>query len=189
MTEYSNNQAVFNCVLNPAMRKKKKIPSVPPPPPLDGSTNTTGQVNNGQAISGFITSGTTGKSATPFWKEPLPVLSTVVNLPSPTETDSIRQKLQTKRDNQLKQLQLIENEIRAGHIKRPVPGSIPAHHPMPLPPVARLGGHGQHVHRDPGVHPYLNIHDPLNDSSGDQGKIWNSMVPVVEFLSGAVTIQ
>ena len=64
----------------------------------------------------------------------------------------------------MKQLQLIENEIRAGHIKRPVPGSIPAHHAMPLPPVGRLAGHGQHVHRDPGVHPYLNIHDPLNDS-------------------------
>jgi len=170
MTEYSNNQAVFNCVLNPAMRKKKKIPSVLPPPPLDGSTSTTsvsGQVSNGQATSGYLTS---GKSATPFWKEPLPVLSSVV-LPSPTETNSIRQKLQTKRDNQLKQLQLIENEIRAGHIKRPVPGSIPAHHAMPLPPVGRLAGHGQHVHRDPGVHPYLNIHDPLNDSSGDQGDV------------------
>jgi len=85
-----------------------------------------------------------------------------------TETDSIRQKLQTKRDNQLKQLQLIENEIRAGHIKRPA--VLPLPHSMPLPPVGRLpGGHGQHVHRDPGVHPYLNIHDPLNDSSGDQG--------------------
>ena len=33
MAEYVNNQAVFNCVLNPALRKKKKIPSVLPPPP------------------------------------------------------------------------------------------------------------------------------------------------------------
>ena len=176
MTEYSNNQAVFNCVLNPAMRKKKKIPSVPPPPP-DGSSSTTSAVsgNDAGAISGSGHVTTRGiKASTPFWKEPLPLLSNTIS--NTTETDSIRQKLQTKRDNQQKQLQLIENEIRAGNIKRPpVPPQL---HAMPLPPVGRLphgvvprpiGGHGQHVHRDPGVHPYLNIHDPLNDSSGDQG--------------------
>ena len=50
MTEYSNNQAVFNCMLNPALKKKKKIPSVLPPPP--GVTSE--------------------KATTPFWKEPLP---------------------------------------------------------------------------------------------------------------------
>ena len=122
MTEYSNNQAVFNCVLNPAMRKKKKIPSVlpPPPPPVHPQ-------------------GGGGKSATPFWKEPLPI-----------KQDSIRQKLQTKRENQLKQLQLLENEMRGSSAR------------------------GLHVHRDPAMHmppPYLNIHDPLHDSSGDQGKL------------------
>jgi len=178
MTEYSNNQAVFNCVLNPAMRKKKKIPSVPPPPP-DGSSSTTSAVSghDAGAISGSGHVTTRGiKASTPFWKEPLPLLSNTIS--NTTETDSIRQKLQTKRDNQQKQLQLIENEIRAGNIKRPpVPPQL---HAMPLPPVGRLphgvvprpiGGHGQHVHRDPGVHPYLNIHDPLNDSSGDQGDV------------------
>merc|ERR1712048_1290140 len=61
MTEYSNNQAVFNCVLNPAMRKKKKIPSVLPPVPADTSAT------SGHNIGGHVTSGT--KSATPFWKE------------------------------------------------------------------------------------------------------------------------
>ena len=50
MTEYSNNQAVFNCMLNPALKKKKKIPSVLPPPPNVSSN----------------------KATTPFWKEPLP---------------------------------------------------------------------------------------------------------------------
>ena len=82
MTEYTNNQAVFNCVLNPAMRKKKKIPSVLPPPP----PNSNAPVPNAG-----------GKSATPFWKEPLPL-----------KQDSIRQKLQSKRENQLRQLQLLE---------------------------------------------------------------------------------
>ena len=38
MAEYCNNQAVFNCVLNPALRKKKKIPSVLPPPPATITT-------------------------------------------------------------------------------------------------------------------------------------------------------
>merc|ERR1711976_150352 len=86
MTEYSNNQAVFNCVLNPAMRKKKKIPSVLPPPPPNAGTGTTPNAAN-------------GKAATPFWKEPLPL-----------KQDSIRQKLQSKRENQLRQLQLLESE-------------------------------------------------------------------------------
>ena len=124
MTEYSNNQAVFNCVLNPAMRKKKKIPSVLPPPPPNAGTGTTPNAAN-------------GKAATPFWKEPLPL-----------KQDSIRQKLQSKRENQLRQLQLLESEMR-------------------------MGGNGgrmmNHVHRDPAINPYLNIHDPLHDSSGDQG--------------------
>ena len=126
MTEYSNNQAVFNCVLNPAMRKKKKIPSVLPPPPPGG-------------VAPVPNAG--GKSATPFWKEPLPL-----------KQDSIRQKLQSKRENQLRQLQLLENEMRKGS------GSG-----QPLPRM-------MHVHRDPAMPPpYLNIHDPLHDSSGDQG--------------------
>ena len=76
MTEYSNNQAVFNCVLNPAMRKKKKIPSVLPPPP-DGSTSTTSGIGSAPTSGHVTTVGT--KSATPFWKEPLPLLSSSVS--------------------------------------------------------------------------------------------------------------
>ena len=130
MTEYSNNQAVFNCMLNPALKKKKKIPSVLPPPPINSE-----------------------KAATPFWKEPLPQ----VPERSATPHEEIRQKLQIKRENQQKQLQLIQNEIRSGQRSRP------HHH---VPPPSHL-----HVHRDPGVkhQPYLYINDPLNDSSGDQG--------------------
>lgn len=128
MNEYCNNQAVFNCVLNPALRKKKKMPSRLPPAPPEPTSNQ-------------------GKMATPFWKQPLP-----------EQTDDIRQKLQHKRQNQLKQLQLIENEIRSGHLKRHPQAGLMA------PPILAP------VHRDPGIHPYLNIHDPLNDSSGDQGK-------------------
>ena len=45
------DSTVFNCALNPAMRKKKKIPRVIPPPPPTG---------------------TNGEMFKPFWKEPLP---------------------------------------------------------------------------------------------------------------------
>ena len=153
MTEYSNNQAVFNCMLNPALKKKKKIPSVLPPPP-----------------NGMVSSN--NKATTPFWKEPLPERwvplltwdSSITWFPiilitwkyrSTTPHEEIRQKLQTKRESQQKQLQLIQNEIRSGHLARP--------HLVPPP--------SQNVHRDPGVkhQPYLYINDPLNDSSGDQG--------------------
>ena len=95
----------------------------------------------------YLISGT--KATTPFWKEPLP------------DQNDIRQKIQSKRENQLRQLQIIQDEIKAGHIQRP------GRPPVLLPPSLLERGHG--VLRNPGVHPYLNIHDPLNDSSGDQG--------------------
>ena len=80
---------------------------------------------------------------------------------SATPHEEIRQKLQTKRESQQKQLQLIQNEIRNGQLVRP--------HLVPPP---------SHVHRDPGVkhQPYLYINDPLNDSSGDQGKYVRFMI-------------
>lgn len=50
----ANGDTVFNCALNPALRKKKKIPrNIPPPPPGQGQ-----------------------KAATAFWKEPLPAPAT-----------------------------------------------------------------------------------------------------------------
>ncbi len=141
MAEYCNNQAVFNCVLNPALRKKKKkMPSVVPPPPS-------------AAEAAAMAANKATKAETPFWKQPLP-----------DQQSEIRLKLQNKHENQLRQLQLIENEIRAGHIKRP--NLVQNGFSFQPPPI---------IQRDPGaVHSYLNIHDPLNDSSGDQG---NYVIP------------
>ncbi len=143
MTEYTNTQAVFNCALNPALKKKKKIPSVLPPPPPGGATSARQE-------------GSSGKMAVPFWKEPLPERST-------TPLADIRQKLQHKRDSQMKQLQEIESEIRAGHLQRPLPqyGNGHIHHHLAPPPPIPHGG----IKRQP----YLYINDPHNDSSGDQG--------------------
>jgi hypothetical protein len=54
-------QAVFNCGLNPAM-KKKKLPSVLPPPP----PTVVGGVKVDNVVRGEV----------PFWKEPLPQFDT-----------------------------------------------------------------------------------------------------------------
>ncbi len=145
MAEYTNHQAVFNCALNPALKKKKKIPSVLPPPPGVNPNNPAG-----------------GKMATPFWKEPLPDHNNRER--STTPLADIRQKLQNKRENQLKQLQAIESEIRAGQIQRPrpPPPELTSYVYMGPPPPVPGGG----VKRQP----YLYINDPHNDSSGDQGK-------------------
>ena len=84
------NKTVFNCALNPAMKKRKKIPRVIPPPPTD---------------------------LKPFWKEPLPMSqdddkdgaqidqSNRQNLVSP---DIIRMKLEDKRRKEMEQLREIQ---------------------------------------------------------------------------------
>lgn len=95
----SDNPAVtvFNCALNPALRKKKKLPSrsVPPPPP----------------------------DTTPFWKEPLPreerTAGDGLSYSRTTSVDDIRQKLQEKRDKQMLELRRIEDDLAAGRIKKP----------------------------------------------------------------------
>ena len=104
---------VFNCALNPAIRKKKKLPSrSAPPPPL----------------------------ATPFWKEPLdpppPEERTAgdgLSYSRTTSVDDIRAKLAEKREKQLLELRRIEKDIASGRIERPdhtadvsrsIPGTI-----------------------------------------------------------------
>jgi hypothetical protein len=94
---------VFNCALNPALRKKKKLPSrsVPPPPPAAATA-----------------------SLTPFWKSPLPYRSAGndeaddgggvpqeertagdgLSYSRTTSVDDIRQKLQEKREKQMQEL-------------------------------------------------------------------------------------
>ena len=100
----SENPAVtvFNCGLNPALRKKKKLPSRTVPPPHSGGT-------------------------TPFWKEPLPTEERTagdgLSYSRTTSVDDIRQKLQEKRDKQMLELRRIENDIAAGRIEKPSPSN------------------------------------------------------------------
>eukprot|EP00090_Calanus_glacialis_P038767 TRINITY_DN67574_c0_g1_i1.p1 TRINITY_DN67574_c0_g1~~TRINITY_DN67574_c0_g1_i1.p1 ORF type:complete len:674 (-),score=96.41 TRINITY_DN67574_c0_g1_i1:90-2111(-) len=94
---------VFNCALNPALRKKKKMPSrsVPFPPPGENSH----------------------PSTVPFWKEPLPVEERTagdgLSYSRTTSVDDIRQKLQEKKEKQMQELRRIEDDIAAGRIERP----------------------------------------------------------------------
>ena len=102
-TSYSSSDdpavTVFNCALNPAIRKKKKMPSrsVPPLP--------------------------SSPSTVPFWKEPLPVEERTagdgLSYSRATSVDDIRQKLQEKKEKQMMELRRIEDDIAAGRIERP----------------------------------------------------------------------
>jgi len=94
---------VFNCALNPAIRKKKKMPSrsVPPLPP----------------------GGSAHPSTVPFWKEPLPseerTAGDGLSYSRTTSVDDIRLKLQEKKEKQMMELRRIEDDIAAGRIERP----------------------------------------------------------------------
>ena len=75
---------VFNCALNPALRKKKKLPSRSVPPPGSGGGG------GGGSDTSF--------GAVPFWKEPLPgevrTEGDGFSYSRTTSVDDIRQKLQ-----------------------------------------------------------------------------------------------
>merc|ERR1719278_552692 len=117
-TSYSSSDdpavTVFNCALNPAIRKKKKMPSrsVPPLP--------------------------SSPSTVPFWKEPLPVEERTagdgLSYSRTTSVDDIRQKLQEKKEKQMMELRRIEDDIAAGRLERP---SAALGERLPIPGVKR----------------------------------------------------
>jgi len=104
-TSYSSGEdpavTVFNCALNPAMRKKKKLPTRPVPSPG-------------------------AETSVPFWKEPLPneerTAGDGLSYSRTTSVDDIRQKLADKKEKQLEELRRIEDDIAAGRLERPLVG-------------------------------------------------------------------
>ncbi|KAJ9584466.1 hypothetical protein L9F63_021191, partial [Diploptera punctata] len=107
---------VFNCRFsNPvasaaATKRKKKKPTSFVPPPVDAfNTNLAAQMQN----------------AVPFWRRPLPSQHNHQGGSSENEASSvgsrvnIQQKLQEKKQKQLAELRVIEEEIKQGKIQRP----------------------------------------------------------------------
>merc|ERR1712106_822338 len=140
---------VFNCALNPAIRKKKKMPSrsVPPLPP-GGSSHPS-----------------THPSTVPFWKEPLPseerTAGDGLSYSRTTSVDDIRLKLQEKKEKQMQELRRIEDDIAAGRIERP---SMALGVSQPIPDIKRqpmvLMGDEEHWNNS---HMY-------HEQGGDQGQ-------------------
>ncbi|XP_076030330.1 uncharacterized protein LOC143018645 [Oratosquilla oratoria] len=103
---------VFNCRFNPAIKRKKKKPTsfIPPPVPVIPSLS----IPNNSAA---------GKMQ-PFWKRPLPRSVSSDHEGSVGSRVNIQQKLQEKKQQQIAELRQIEEEIKAGKLKRPHPSDI-----------------------------------------------------------------
>ncbi|XP_064087600.1 uncharacterized protein LOC135202250 [Macrobrachium nipponense] len=101
---------VFNCRFNPVIKRKKKKPTsfVPPPVPVIPSLAVPN--NNGRTV--------------PFWKRPLPQSLSSDHEGSIGSRVNIQQKLQEKKQQQIAELRQIEEEIKAGKLKRPHPSDI-----------------------------------------------------------------
>merc|ERR1719410_2145414 len=170
-TSYSSGDdpavTVFNCALNPAMRKKKKLPTRPVPSP---------------------------ESNIPFWKEPLPseerTAGDGLSYSRTTSVDDIRQKLADKKEKQLVELRRIEDDIAAGRIERPhagralgqpIPGSkrqpalVSPHSAAPEADwrLPRLAPPRQDLSftSEPGDLDHSGRYRSYKDSSGDQGDV------------------
>ena len=101
---------VFTCRFNPGIKRKKKKPTsfVPPPVPVLPSIGVPN--NNGRVM--------------PFWKRPLPQSVSSDHEGSVGSRVNIQQKLQEKKQQQIAELRQIEEEIKAGKLKRPHPSDI-----------------------------------------------------------------
>ncbi|XP_063990999.1 uncharacterized protein LOC135169698 [Diachasmimorpha longicaudata] len=149
----SNNgiPGVFNCrFANPAVsnlnRKKKKPTTFVPPPPPPQALGDTKQWNNSK---------TNTKQLIPFWKRPLSIADNYEDDQNDKKTDVdrpvgslninlIREKLREKKQQQLRELRAIQEEIREGKLVPPpsasatsLSSSISAANQQP-PPSAKL---------------------------------------------------
>ncbi|XP_011312772.1 uncharacterized protein [Fopius arisanus] len=167
----SNNgiPGVFNCrFANPAVsnlnRKKKKPTTFVPPPPPPQALGDTKHWNNNK---------TNTKQLIPFWKRPL---STADNYDDEREKKTdvdrpmgslninlIREKLREKKQQQLRELRAIQEEIREGKLVPPPSAStsspsssISAAHQQP-PPSAKL-------HTSPNTTCPVSSSSPLRDT-------------------------
>ncbi|XP_066603249.1 uncharacterized protein [Prorops nasuta] len=117
---------VFNCrfanptVVNPNRKKKKPTSFVPPPP------QSVPAVNDKQWLNG----NNNAKQLIPFWKRPLSTIiqnddvieqknESDINVSGSLSVNSIREKLKEKKQQQLRELRAIQEEIKEGKLFPP----------------------------------------------------------------------
>lgn len=135
-SKYKNSDLqfqVFNQISfsNATKRKKKKPTSFIPPPILNipGNINNTININsgmnqeNGQIVQSQVSNNVSGPMSIPFWRQPLP-RNSMAGGSSETEGSvassriNIQLKLQEKKQKQLAELKIIEEEIKQGKLGR-----------------------------------------------------------------------
>ncbi|KAK7865448.1 hypothetical protein R5R35_002326 [Gryllus longicercus] len=135
---------VFNCRFsNPVAsaaatkRKKKKPSSFVPPPVVSGltavvTTTSTSLQNTNNIPESSCNNSVPSQTAVPFWRRPLPNQHNHQGGSSENEASSvgsrvnIQQKLQEKKQKQLAELRVIEEEIKQGKIQRPGGSGMPS---------------------------------------------------------------
>lgn len=155
---------VFNCrfsspyAANTAKRKKKKPTSFVPPPSMTVLSNGDGNVTNGVSDETMAEKEGGEKQeleppvkCSPFWKRPLPVnlqqqqqqqqqgASSENDGSSVGSRVNIQHKLQEKKQKQLAELKVIEEEIKQGKIQRTVMNisNVPHSSLQPIPRTKR----------------------------------------------------
>lgn len=140
LTSFNLKKSIyFNIFASAATKRKKKKPTTfVPPPTLTLPT----QHDQDQDSS------TTGHMSIPFWRRPLPRSHTggsSENEGSAGSRVNIHQKLQEKKQKQLAELKIIEEEIKQGKLGGPVPNSLEPGDDMrgslPRQPIPRVKKH------------------------------------------------
>lgn len=117
---------------NATKRKKKKPTTFVPPPVLSGLSSINNGVNinvnttleNGQTMQQQLSNSCNGPMSIPFWRRPLP-RNSLAGGSSENEGSvgssriNIQLKLQEKKQKQLAELKIIEEEIKQGKLGRP----------------------------------------------------------------------
>lgn len=130
-SKYSSHAipGVFNCrfsnpVGNGATKRKKKKPTTFIPPPTLGLA---GHPVESDADAGSTGAGSNGLMSVPFWRRPLPRSHTggsSENEGSAGSRVNIHQKLQEKKQKQLAELKIIEEEIKQGKLGGPATNTL-----------------------------------------------------------------
>lgn len=182
---------VFNCrfanpaVVNPNRKKKKPTTFVPPPPPQSQTGTVTTPMNTVTESKQWLGVNSNSRQLIPFWKKSVNsgILQNDHSNEEKTRTDAatagslsvnlIREKLQEKKQQQLRELRAIQEEIKEGKLFPPPSASAssfsssPASNQQP-PPNTKL-------HTSPSS-PLFTSEPSMGDQSG--GVTLSSWPPV-----------